>query len=57
VRTVNPTDAGGLDRYYVEHTRVHSLLATDDEIRFPDGRAVDEDDGTMTLEEYRAAAV
>jgi hypothetical protein len=51
VRSV--TNANLYDDSYVANTHVHSLLACDDEIRFPDGRIVDEEDGTLTLEEYR----
>lgn len=54
MQTIDSDQAGDFDRYYVERTSVHKLLVTDDEIRFPGGEIVDDESGTLTLEEYRA---
>lgn len=54
MQNIAAIDAIDFDAYYAENTHVRKLHATDDEIRFPDGVIVDEDMGTLTLEEYRA---
>lgn len=54
MQTIDRDLALDFDRHYVEQTHVHSLLVTDDEVCWPDGTRVDEDEGTITLDDWRA---
>lgn len=54
MQRVDAATAQSCDQYYRDHTRVHSLLATDDEIYLPDGTYVDDEAGTITRNDYRS---
>lgn len=56
MQSVDAATAQQCDLSYREHTRVHSLLATDDDIYLPDGTYVDDESGTITRDDYRRLA-